>query len=345
MMRSRWSKALFKYFQGLLKWEEGLYLVAPWGKQLVRKAFSWHKLEATAREFYLSSPSHPCPEFQSLFQEERVCQILKDEIIFRQLKEIDGAFRGGGIEFLVLKGPFWAEQVYPSALWRHLGDIDLLVRPEACRTAANILLQLGYQVEPKRCSFEEQLTRRGGMTFLYPGGGCGWRTSVSLHWQPLHSPRFMRWLQIETEDLFVPLELTPFRGLQLLLPGPEVRFGYLVIHGVCHHQLKRLLPLMDLAHLLGKCPPFDYEFLVELMRKWKAMISLYIALKALWLFGFREDKVVELWERLEGLMPWRVRLLVNALSPTQMLLSYSGKGYYMRKLMRLVASNPSDLRI
>lgn len=345
MRASRWSKVLFKYFQGLLKWEDGLYLVAPLGEKLVMEALRWHKVEPMARELYLSSPSRSCPEFQPLFEQGRIHQLLRDEIIFRQLKEIEGAFRGSGIEFLVLKGPFWAQQIYPSALWRHLGDIDLLVRQEACETAVTTLLHLDYQLEAKGYSLVEPLTRRGGTTFLCRGKGEDWRTSVSLHWQPLHSPRFMKRLQVQTEDLFMLAGLAPFRGLHLLLPRPEVRFGYLVVHGICHHQLKRFLPLVDMAHLLERYPDFDYGFLVELMRKWKAMISLYVALKALWLFGLREETMVGLLERLESIMSWHARLLGTALAPTQILLSYSRKGYYIRKLMRLIASEPSDVRI
>lgn len=346
MNSSSWPKVLYQYFEGLLKWEDRLSLLVPWGQDLVMKVLQWHKVESTARELHLSSPSRPCPEFQYPFEEERMRQSFKEEIVSSQLKEIDGAFRRDKIEFVVLKGMFWGEQIYPTALWRHIGDIDLLVRPEARESALLILLRLGYRMPAEGFSFKEEISPLRGETMVIPSGKeHGQWTSVELHWKPLHSARFMRRLGIETEDLFSFATSTNFRGLQLLLPRPEVRFGYLVVHGICHHQLKRFLQLMDLAHLLRKNPSLDFDFLSELLRKWKAMIPLYFALKALWLFGFREGRYLEFLERLERVMPWRVRLFVKALSPTRMLHSYSRKGNYTRKIMRVLASEPLQVNI
>jgi len=346
MNSTLWPKVLLQYFQGLLKWEDRLYLLVPWGQDMVMKVLQWHKVEPTARELHLSMPSRPCPEYHSIFEEERMRHFFKEEIVFRQLNEIEEAFRKDQLEFMVLKGLFWGEQVYPTALWRHLGDIDLLVRPESRQTALQTLLQLGYRMESEGFSLEEALSPlRGGTTVIYPGKEHGRRTSVSLHWKPLHSARFMRRLQIETEDLFSYTTWANFRGLELLLPRPEVRFGYLVVHNICHHQLKRFLQLMDMAHLLRRHPQFDFDFLIDLVRKWEAMISLYFALKALWLFGFQEGRCLEFLERLERVMPWRIRLFVTALSPTRMLHSYSRKGNYTRKIMRVLASEPLQVNV
>jgi len=346
MNSSSWPKDLYQYFQGLLKLEDRLSLLVPWGQESVMNILQWHKVEPTARELHLSVPSRSCPEFHSIFEEERMRQSLKDEIVFRQLKEIEEAFRKGQLEFMVLKGLFWGEQIYPSALWRHIGDIDLLVRPEVRKSALHVLLQLGYRIPVQESSPEAAVSGpRGGTTVTYPSKEYGKRTSVSLHWYPLHSPRFMKRLRVDTEDLFFDSTGTAFRGLELLLPRPEVRFGYLVVHNICHHQLKRFLQLMDMAHLLHRYPQFDFDFLIDLVRKWEAMISLYFALKALWIFGFQEGRCLEFLERLERIMPWRVRLFVKALSPTRMLRSYSRKGNYTRKVMRVLASEPFQVNI
>jgi len=120
MNLNSWPDALGEYFAGLLKWEDRLPVIAPWGQQRVFEMLRWHKVEPLARELHLSSPC-PLADFQDLFQSERLKQLFRDEIIQGQLQEIAEAFEQAHLEFLVLKGPLWAEQIYPSALHQHLG--------------------------------------------------------------------------------------------------------------------------------------------------------------------------------------------------------------------------------
>jgi hypothetical protein len=343
-----WPRALCQYFAGLLNGEDRLPLIAPWGQERVAEALRWHNLEPLARELHLAG-GHCLPEFQPLFQAERIRQQFRDEIIQGQLHEIATAFQDRGIEFLALKGLLWAEQIYPSALYRHVGDIDLLVKPEKRDPAIDLLFELGYVVH-KGLPLNFYLGQKGEVPFEYPQEGWRGQTVVELHWHPINAdkPReqhLRERLRVSTEDFFRGAKPAPFRSFSLLLPRPEIWFGYQIIHGISQHKLIRLLPVVDLAYIIRSQPQFDFPCLVELMRKWHAMIPFYLGLKTLWLLGLKEGPQEDILGRLEKVMPWRIRSVMAAVTPERLLLSYAGKGRIMRKVLRLVATAPSEVAI
>jgi len=332
------------YLSGLLKGEDHLHLIASWGQTPVLQFLQWHKVEPIARELHLASPS-PLPGFAPLFRNERLRHLLQEEVIRRQFQEIAAAFAAQSQEFLVLKGFFWGEQIYPSSLWRHLGDIDLLVRPETRTQAVAALLRLGYK--PYCHSLEEYLNHQGEVV-LAPADENTGRTLVELHWSPINVDRsrvsrFRRHFAVDPEDFFTWAAPAPWRNLALILPRPEVMWGYQVVHGVCQHQLKRFLPLVDLAYLFKRNPGFDFPFLVELMRKWRATIPLYIALTALKLFGFAPTGHREILAGLEQTIPLRIRLLITATLPRCILSSHAGRGVMARKLLRRIIAKPLEM--
>jgi hypothetical protein len=81
------------------------------------------------------------------------------------------------------------------------------------------------------------------------------------------------------------------------------------------------------------------------MRKWKALIPLYLGLKTLWLFGLKEGPHLEILEGLERVMPWRIRSFISILFPKRLLLTYADKGQIIRKLMRPISTRPLDVMI
>lgn len=343
-----WPEALRVYFAGLLNGEDRLHLIAPWGAEPVAEALRWHNLEPLARELHLAS-GHCLPEFQALFQAERIRQVFRDEIIQGQLAEIAGAFQAGGTACLVLKGLLWAERIYPAANYRHLGDIDLLVKPEDRDLAIELLFRLGYVLH-RGWPLNDYLSREGEVVFEYPQERWRGQTVVELHWHPINAysqreHRLRKRLTVEAEDFFQWAQPAPFRTFSLLLPRPEIWFAYQIVHGICQHQLIRLLPLVDLAYIIRSQPQLDFQFLAELMRKWQAMIPFYLGLKTLWLMGLTEGPHAEMLGRLEEVMPWRIRRVMAAVTPQRLLLSHAGKGRVMRQVLRLVATAPSGVVI
>jgi hypothetical protein len=265
------------------------------------------------------------------------------------LQEIDHTFQQNNLKFLVLKGPLWAEQIYPSALFRHLGDIDLLVEPNALNAAISLLLKLDY-VPYLGLELEYYLNQRGEVKLEYPEEIEKGRTTVELHWHPINADQptatYTRGrLSVASEDFFCELKPTPFRTFSLLLSRPEIWFGYQIVHAVCQHKMQQFLPLADLAYIIRRYPQLDFNFLLELMRKWKALIPLYIGLKTLRLFGLREGPHLEILERLETVVPAHVRAVMATVSPKKFLLTYSGKGKVNKWFINSVSTIPLDAKV
>lgn len=340
MNNKQWTKALYRYFQGLLIKEDRFFEIAPGGIELVMPVLTWHKVEQTACEFYLSGSSGHNLEYDIAFKNQRIKHLLKDGILFRQLTEIFEIFKKVGIPFIVLKGQAWADPIYSSPLFRHIGDLDLVVKPAYKRDALNCLFELGYRPQIIGKSLEDDLNVRGEVSLLFKEDNTHLKCAVEIHWALLPAPRFMRRLKIPVEDIFVCSHEHTFRNLSLLLPQPEMRFAFNVIHGVCQHQFKRFLPLLDLAHLIDKYDEFDYQLLMEITKKWKVVHSLYFALKYLELFDYRREALLEIRKKIEQKIPFQIKSLASVISAERLLLSYKGKNFYIRKLMRLFSSQP-----
>ncbi len=63
------------------------------------------------------------------------------------LAEILEAFRRAAIDTIVLKGAALAWTIYPSPALRPMSDVDLLVQPEAARTAQLLLRRLRFEAQ------------------------------------------------------------------------------------------------------------------------------------------------------------------------------------------------------
>jgi len=65
-------------------------------------------------------------------------------LLFGVVQKVLQACHRQGIAVIVLKGAALAETVYPHPAVRPMGDIDLLVRPEAVQAMDDALTALGY---------------------------------------------------------------------------------------------------------------------------------------------------------------------------------------------------------
>lgn len=79
------------------------------------------------------------------------------------MQDIVAAFRESNIEYVIWKGPAFAEMVYGVPTWRQYYDLDLLVQPENVMDAHDILLRIGFVPEPHGADVEvtrEQVAER-----------------------------------------------------------------------------------------------------------------------------------------------------------------------------------------
>ena len=79
------------------------------------------------------------------------------------MQQIALAFRQNDIEFIVWKGPAFAEIVYRNEQLRHYYDVDFLVNQSSVMDAHDILMELGFAPEPHGADVEvsrEQVAER-----------------------------------------------------------------------------------------------------------------------------------------------------------------------------------------
>lgn len=71
------------------------------------------------------------------------------------------AFEANGIDYMPLKG-WYTRELYPDPVMRYMGDIDILIRPEASKRVNGIMLALGYNCE-SFMQHDDDTYRKGGV--------------------------------------------------------------------------------------------------------------------------------------------------------------------------------------
>lgn len=165
----------------------------------------------------------------------------------RETSRLCQLLQAAGVPVRVLKGVPLSQQVYGDPALRDVGDIDLLIAPDAEEIADDVLLADEFtRTEPaaRLTPARRRSWRRHGKDYTYAGKPGGFE--VDLHWRLFRNPRM------------------PGNALAMIEPGGEehVRFGelsfatvpvlhsflYLCIHGAIEGWL-RFKSLADVAAL------------------------------------------------------------------------------------------------
>jgi len=152
------------------------------------------------------------------------------------------AFQERGIEAILLKGVFLANQVYDTPGVRPMGDVDLLVRERHLPDAEAILLRLGYQqvreVMPER--WEEDLHHHLA-PFFNGRVGVEIHQSVAIKTHPLTA---------EVEGLWQRKRPVPSIAPNAFALSPEDMILHLCVHCAFRWHPAKLLNLLDVAQVL-----------------------------------------------------------------------------------------------
>lgn len=116
---------------------------------------AWHVIKTTP--FY--SRSVPCG-IQARMRSLVMSGILRNEYLMDAQEQLIRLFRENGIHCAVLKGSSVAA-AYPRPELRTLGDIDLLLAPEALDAACDLLLREGYTRAEGEHGFHVALHKQG----------------------------------------------------------------------------------------------------------------------------------------------------------------------------------------
>jgi len=164
---------------------------------------------------------------------------------------------------LALKGFDLIHRIY-SFDERTLDDVDLLIPREQLGVALKALESIGWQApaEPGRTHY----IRSSHHLPLRSPGPLG--VGLELHWDLAQQSRF----SVDVDGIFsraVPLDVG---GRVILRCDDHDLVAHLLLHHLSHYFDTRLKWLIDLRHL-SSGPDFDWDRVVETIRRWNASVA------------------------------------------------------------------------
>jgi len=216
--------------------------------------------------------------------EEAVAACLR---LDRQLEAVAAGFVAAGVEFRVLKGVAAACCLYDQPGVRLYGDVDLLVRGEDFDRAAGVVVGLGgerHHGEP-HVGFVARFGKSAA--FSLPGG---WE--VDLHRTFGLGPFGVAAGSHDLLGAGWPVDL---RGFEVEALEPEPMLVGAAFHAVLGGDVRRLLPLRDVAELLrpGRVDPTT---VVALAERWGVTAVLAAGVEAATReLGLASDSVLAVW--------------------------------------------------
>jgi hypothetical protein len=206
------------------------------GDHLVSPALGWC-LRADERV-----PAEVLTCFETLLDLNR----RRNSIVLDGLEQVLTSLNAAGITPMLLKGTAaLADDLYPDAGLRIVGDIDLLIPNQSLGEAVHALEAAGYTEGTRRSQFD--LDHHHLPLQIHPGSGVG----VEAHRMPL--PRAHQTL-VETDTCWRDSSLLEWRGRRAHTASPTDRVAHNIAHGqiVDGHYWRgvpRLRQLLELAAL------------------------------------------------------------------------------------------------
>lgn len=246
-------------------------------KRLINAALNHGVLPAVLRhlqqhpETVLQNPedfnAHRVSTGKILIEQAQLAMLLR-----QQAAELLRTARGRGMTMLVMKGPSFADAIYPEPGLRPFVDLDLLVERDHFREAHTMMRELGYiEHDEEAMKYEDGYAE----TLMYrpdqPGG------PAELHWNLVNSPTLRRGLDVSLSDL----QLEPDRVTPEDQPNLTAASHLLitVVHAAASHGYDKLQMAIDILQLArGAAGPIDTDWLQEAMANTGATLALAVGL-------------------------------------------------------------------
>ncbi len=228
-----------------------------------------------------------------IFEDITDRSLARCSVLIHRLRQILDEFKSQNIAALVLKGPVFAETIYPNPILRPFEDLDLLIMREDMGRAAGILQRIGFSEvgsEQEKRFIDSGFHRK----FLATDG-----TPVELHWELLPPdfrafPAGAVWEEARNYTLY---------GTQIRTLSKYDEFIYACVHMAKH--LSSCTPtkgiwLSDLEYLL---PTTVSRTLSDRIRRLGCRRMVYLAVTQLIRFRGLPLKEIKLWSQSLGVGP------------------------------------------
>ena len=226
---------------------------------------------------------------------------------------------------VVLKGPDFADRLYPDPGLKPFRDIDLLVPPRALADIEQVLEHLGYRpAEPAPMKHAGGYGQRSWRPSDGPGG------NLEIHHNLVNSPTLRRRVSVEFDDL--EIDENSAAAAELPKPSPSALLLIAAVHGATSHSFDRLQILCDVCQSVrGAAGHIDNQWLAK---KAKQTGSSFAVATALALAGraLGEPACFSLLQELRRALP--IRIWPGLLTPSVVLRSHSPVGAFRREIFR-----------
>jgi hypothetical protein len=225
---------------------------------------------------------------------------------FQELSFLVDRFEREKIPLIILKGGALGVTIYPDIALRPMGDLDLLIAPDAVECATRALIEQGYVAYAEmahgfanRFSVAQAFFKKGNRP-----------SQIDLHWHAFTTPYYferipVEWFQRRTMEISI-------NNRRAFAFSPTAQLLHLSAHYMMH-SYQRLIWSYDLALLVSRCyGQIDWEDIIESAEEFGLSQVLYEVLSEVrerW--GIRVP--VAYYERLRTTqMPWRGRMIFAA---------------------------------
>jgi putative nucleotidyltransferase-like protein len=226
---------------------------------------------------------HLPPHVRAFLQSAYYRNAARNTLLFGVVQEVLQACHHRGIAVILLKGAALAETVYPHPAVRPMGDIDLLVRPEALEAVDDSLTALGYRFVDHGRPKAYWRAQHYHLTFQ-PPPVAPLVVSIEVHWALERASRPFR---IDLDGLWQRAMPATIAGIKTRILAPEDQLLHLCVHLCKHAGISsadgglswRLRALSDLVAVLSCTgPTFDWEACVRRAQAWGVTSYIYIPL-------------------------------------------------------------------
>jgi hypothetical protein len=200
------------------------------------------------------------PERSSAWQKVRMGYLRRNILIAKTASRLFSRFEQNGIAAAALRGLHLAHFIYADAGIRPMRDVDILVRAGRDQVRAIMHGMAGPPHEILRTQD----------TFIID------QAIFEIHYSLLTTRRFRSALDTDS-FLKTARKLRTLDGDEMVCLSLENELIDVVAHAYIHHGFDRMMPLVDMALLMG-APMLDWEFVADWCKKLKLSRMFHFAL-------------------------------------------------------------------
>lgn len=220
------------------------------------------------------SRDYPPASFREAVRQARYREAVGVALLYRGIRAALTQLTDAGLDFLVLKGPALAQQVYPQPSLRTFSDLDLMVHEHDLGAIQRVLLAAGFIAEDGDALLRPRLVPQAAiyeLKYWQPA----WQLRVEIHGDDLLNAGLASrdvagyWARAEG----ITLQDVPVKALSL-----EDQLIHLCAH-LHYHGYVRLNWFADLTFIVrDRAARLDWTQILATVRREEAQVPVYYSL-------------------------------------------------------------------